>query len=190
MGTGSRLPRSAVVEVGLRGVHEHIQNRGSGATWYRRDDHIQAGKQFITKELPARDAPTSLKIEGPQRFSTDAPRHAGPVDTEDRGGFFDADRSRDRAGELAQRNAGAGLTFIVRRPCNPATNAGSPPAARCSIGPGDRRKRGVQLVEDLLDAQVNLVLSGLDRKFVGVMLLVVVRAGGRAWRGGRRGRWW
>ena len=34
------------------------------------------------------------------------------------------------------------------------------------------------------------VLSGLDRKFVGVMLLVVVRAGGRAWRGGRRGRWW
>jgi hypothetical protein len=33
-------------------------------------------------------------------------------------------------------------------------------------------------------------LSGLDRKFVGVMLLVVVRAGGRAWRGGRRGRWW
>ena len=62
---GQMLDRRPVIEVGLRGVHEHIQHRGGGATWYRGDDHLQAGKQVVTKELPARDAPASLKIEGP-----------------------------------------------------------------------------------------------------------------------------
>jgi hypothetical protein len=65
------LDRRAVVEVGLRAVQEHIQNRGGGARWYRGDDHVQAGKQFVTKELPARAASASL--EPPARRGMDLP---------------------------------------------------------------------------------------------------------------------
>jgi len=67
---------------------------------------------------------------------------------------------------LAQRNAGAGLTFVVRRHASITAAArgsacvrGNPLPSPTGWSPGDRRKRGVQLVEDLLDAQVNLVLS-------------------------------
>ena len=65
------------------------------------------------------------------------------------------------------RNAGAGLTFVIRRPCVDhrccpgfGVRAEEVHFRRRQGGcPGDGRKGGVQLVEDLFYGQVNLVFS-------------------------------